>query len=92
MEYPEGAVTSKERNPRILIADDQSDILESLRLLLKTEGYAIETAESPSTAVAAAAERPAPVDLNSAPLEEVLALPVPPEVAQAKLARHLDNL
>lgn len=33
--------------PRILIADDQSDVLEALRLLLKPEGYEIETVSSP---------------------------------------------
>jgi DNA-binding NtrC family response regulator len=32
---------------RILIADDQLDVLEALRLLLKREGYKIEAAESP---------------------------------------------
>jgi DNA-binding NtrC family response regulator len=32
---------------RILIADDQTDVLEALRLLLKSEGYKIEAAESP---------------------------------------------
>ncbi|HEY7306454.1 MAG TPA: response regulator, partial [Bryobacteraceae bacterium] len=32
---------------RILIADDQPDVLEALRLLLKREGYKIESAESP---------------------------------------------
>jgi len=36
-------------NPaRLLIADDQRDVLEALRLLLKGEGYAIETASAPS--------------------------------------------
>ncbi|MDX2266986.1 MAG: sigma-54 dependent transcriptional regulator [Bryobacter sp.] len=34
--------------PRILIADDQSDVLEALRLLLKPEGYEIETVTSPA--------------------------------------------
>jgi DNA-binding NtrC family response regulator len=34
--------------PRILIADDQRDVLEALRLLLKGEGYSIETATSPA--------------------------------------------
>ena len=34
--------------PRILIADDQPDVLEALRLLLKTEGYEIEAASSPA--------------------------------------------
>ena len=38
---------------RILIADDQSDVLEALRLLLKGEGYQIEAAASPRAAVAA---------------------------------------
>lgn len=32
---------------RVLIADDQPDVLEALRLLLKREGYKIEAAESP---------------------------------------------
>ncbi|MGE3188869.1 MAG: sigma-54-dependent transcriptional regulator [Vicinamibacterales bacterium] len=34
--------------PRILIADDQADVLEALRLLLKPDGYAIDTAASPA--------------------------------------------
>ena len=34
--------------PRVLIADDQPDVLEALRLLLKGEGYRIETAGSPA--------------------------------------------
>ena len=33
--------------PRLLLADDQPDVLEALRLLLKPEGYTIETAASP---------------------------------------------
>ncbi|MEM8962826.1 MAG: sigma-54 dependent transcriptional regulator [Acidobacteriota bacterium] len=32
---------------RILIADDQRDVLESLRFLLKTEGFLVETVTSP---------------------------------------------
>lgn len=35
--------------PRILIADDQSDVLEALRLLLKGEGYQITSVTSPKT-------------------------------------------
>lgn len=35
------------RSPRLLIADDQGDVLEALRLLLKGEGYHVETARSP---------------------------------------------
>src|SRR2546425_13265412 len=34
--------------PRILVADDQADVLAALRLLLKGEGFAIETASSPA--------------------------------------------
>lgn len=33
--------------PRILIADDQPDVLEALRLLLKGQGYATEAVSSP---------------------------------------------
>ncbi len=40
---------------RILVADDQPDVLEALRLLLKAEGYHIETVKSP-TAVLKAVE------------------------------------
>ena len=39
--------------PRILVADDQPDVLEALRLLLKGEGFTIVTAPSPAGAVAA---------------------------------------
>ena len=38
---------------RVLVADDQTDVIEALRLLLKAEGYAIETATSPAQVVAA---------------------------------------
>jgi len=38
----------KTNSPRVLIADDQADVLEALRLLLKGEGYQIESAASPS--------------------------------------------
>jgi DNA-binding NtrC family response regulator len=34
--------------PRVLIADDQPDVLEALRLLLKGEGFKIESASSPA--------------------------------------------
>src|SRR5919197_4123332 len=33
---------------RILIADDQPDVVEALRLLLKPEGFQIDTADSPA--------------------------------------------
>ena len=36
---------------RVLVADDQPDVLEALRLLLKREGYKIESAESPQQVI-----------------------------------------
>src|SRR3954452_18815703 len=36
---------------RILIADDQPDVLEALRFLLKAEGYQIEAVSSPTAVV-----------------------------------------
>src|SRR5207248_1463007 len=44
-------------NARLLIADDQRDVLEALRLLLKPEGFGIETAGSPSGVLEALAVR-----------------------------------
>ena len=43
--------------PQILVADDQPDVREALRLLLKGEGYAIETAGSPAAVLAAVQKR-----------------------------------
>jgi len=43
--------------PRVLIADDQPDIIEALQLLLKGEGYRLETARSPAGILAALGER-----------------------------------
>jgi DNA-binding NtrC family response regulator len=40
--------SSNANAPRVLIADDQPDVLEALRLLLKTEGYQIELVSSPA--------------------------------------------
>jgi DNA-binding NtrC family response regulator len=42
---------------RILIADDQPDVLEALRLLLKTEGYQSDTVSSPSAVLQSVDER-----------------------------------
>ena len=42
---------------RILIADDQPDVLEALRLLLKPEGYDVETAASPGAVIRACGAR-----------------------------------
>jgi DNA-binding NtrC family response regulator len=45
--HREAAMTAP-NNPRVLIADDQRDVLEALRLLLKREGFSIETTASPA--------------------------------------------
>ena len=41
----------EDRRPWILIADDQADVLEALRLLIKAEGYAAEAVTSPAAAL-----------------------------------------
>ncbi len=45
--------TSAGSDSRVLIADDQPDVLEALRLLLKGEGFQIESANSPAGVLAA---------------------------------------
>ena len=53
----------------MLVADDQSDVLEALRLLLKAEGFVLETASSPAGVLAAVEAREfdvALIDLNYA--------------------------
>src|SRR5437867_2754756 len=42
--------------PRVLIADDQADVLEALRLLLKGEGYRTETVNAPAKVLGALEE------------------------------------
>jgi len=54
-------------HPRILVADDQPDVLEALRLLLKMEGYQVESVKSPAAAlksIGAADFALALIDLN----------------------------
>jgi DNA-binding NtrC family response regulator len=46
-----------DRQPSILIADDQPDVLQALRLLLKGEGYDLKTATSPRDVAAALQEQ-----------------------------------
>ena len=58
-----------ESPPRILVADDQPDVIEALRLLLKGEGFRTETARSPAEVVDAVEHRDfdaALLDLNYA--------------------------
>ncbi len=55
------------KKPRVLIADDQHDVLEALRLLLKGEGFESETASSPGGVLAALEARDCDavlIDLN----------------------------
>ncbi|HEX6202160.1 MAG TPA: sigma-54 dependent transcriptional regulator [Thermoanaerobaculia bacterium] len=61
------ATAGAAQRPRVLVADDQRDVREALRLLLKGEGYEIEAASSPAEALDLARSRPfdaALVDLN----------------------------
>jgi DNA-binding NtrC family response regulator len=54
---------------RILIADDHADVIEALRLLLKSEGYQTEAVKSPAAAIKAVEARDyslALIDLNYA--------------------------
>lgn len=59
----------KEAPPRVLIADDDPDILRAMRLLLKAEGFTAKTVDSPKDALAAlkkSAFDVALIDLNYA--------------------------
>lgn len=54
-------------NPRVLIADDQPDVLEALRLLLKGEGFRIEAVMTPQAIIEALEKKDfdvALIDLN----------------------------
>jgi DNA-binding NtrC family response regulator len=56
-------------SPRILVADDQEDVLAALRLLLKGEGFRAETVNSPAKALSAVEQgefEAALIDLNYA--------------------------
>src|SRR5216110_2428015 len=43
--------------PRLLVADDQADILEALKLVLRGEGFEVETATSPRAVLSAVEAR-----------------------------------
>lgn len=53
-------------NPRLLVADDQRDVLEALRILLRPEGFQLEAVGSPAAVLAALQER----EFEAAPLRE----------------------
>src|SRR5580700_668677 len=42
------ALTSSKDRPRILAADDQQHVLEAIEMLLRPQGYEVETAKSPA--------------------------------------------
>src|SRR2546430_3501231 len=44
-------------HPRVLVADDQPDVLEALKLLVKGEGYEVESATSPRAVLSALDKR-----------------------------------
>src|ERR1700675_1650664 len=48
---------SRENQPLILLADDQADVIEALRLLMKGEGYRADSASSPAGVLAAVESR-----------------------------------
>src|SRR5881392_2618015 len=50
-------MTADNSQPHILVADDQADVLEALRLLLKGNGFDVDTTTSPSAALAALERR-----------------------------------
>ncbi|MES1244217.1 MAG: sigma-54 dependent transcriptional regulator [Acidobacteriota bacterium] len=50
-------MTGTTPRPRVLIADDQREIREALRLLLKSEGFETETAASPAEVIQAVTTR-----------------------------------
>jgi len=49
--------TEVRSRPHVLVADDQTDVLEALRLLLKTHGYDIDTVSSPGAVMSALEKR-----------------------------------
>src|SRR5215471_12168260 len=47
------AAGSKNESVRVLVADDQADVREALRLLLKAEGYSTEIVSNPGAVLEA---------------------------------------
>ncbi|MGH9442066.1 MAG: sigma-54-dependent transcriptional regulator [Thermoanaerobaculia bacterium] len=64
-----GMMPPEESTPSLLVADDQPAVLEAIRLLVKPEGFRIETAGSPAAALEAVRRREfdaVMIDLNYA--------------------------
>jgi DNA-binding NtrC family response regulator len=54
---PQTTNVSGNHEARVLVADDQPDVREALRLVLKAEGFAVETVGSPGAVLAALGSR-----------------------------------
>ena len=50
-------MTQNNPDPHLLIADDQPDVLEALRLLLKGEGFSVDTVTSPTKTISSVETR-----------------------------------
>lgn len=59
----EPAASSVEPRGHVLVADDQPDVVEAVRLLLKMHGYAVASADSPAGVLEALVRAAAPFDL-----------------------------
>jgi DNA-binding NtrC family response regulator len=62
-----GMTEGAARTPRILIADDQADVLDALRLLLRPEGFVVDAVATPAdvlSSVSSSSYDVALVDLN----------------------------
>ena len=57
LERPGGLNAASERQISVLVGDDQSDVREAIRLLLKAAGHQAEAVESPEALLCAARER-----------------------------------
>src|SRR6202171_774228 len=68
-EIPTAIAPKSKDRPRILAADDQQHVLEAIELLLRPQGYEVETARSPALvreALATGSYDSVLIDLNSA--------------------------
>jgi DNA-binding NtrC family response regulator len=50
-ERKSGAMPSEEKTHRILVADDQPAVLDALKMLLRSEGFQVDTVRSPQVAL-----------------------------------------
>src|SRR5262249_44905783 len=57
-ERKNGAMQSTEKTHRVLIADDQPAVLDALKMLLRSEGFHVDTVRSPQVALESIGLRP----------------------------------